>query len=172
MFVGLRKFDYAIQMGFFEWALVLLVWITNYLNILLLELKISVPKGNNANEWRLWVRQCGILLHLHEDVYILIYFITLQQPEYILMINFKFFAFINTGDSRGTFSCTKKGCKYARRVNRVLTKNRGNTRTSLLHEIDSSLVLAKGFLLRRGTWGDKYKQDLYLTSIPNIYMCI
>ncbi|CAG9832704.1 unnamed protein product [Diabrotica balteata] len=42
--------------------------------------------------------------------------------------------------------------KQARRVNRALSKNRGQIKSSLLHEIDDSLSLAKGFLLQTGLW--------------------
>lgn len=47
--------------------------------------------------------------------------------------------------------------KEARRINRALSKNRPNTtNSSLLHEIDAALILAKGFLFAntiRGLWG-------------------
>ncbi|XP_066153221.1 uncharacterized protein CAP isoform X4 [Euwallacea fornicatus] len=49
--------------------------------------------------------------------------------------------------------CDKKCCKEARRVYRALAKNRRSKSYSLLHEIDASLTLAKGFLLaNRGIW--------------------
>lgn len=55
--------------------------------------------------------------------------------------------------------CLGKGrcCKDARRVHRALSKKRWQTRASLLHEIDSSLVLAKGFLLKQGWLTNKLK---------------
>ncbi|XP_048524023.1 uncharacterized protein LOC109542836 isoform X5 [Dendroctonus ponderosae] len=49
--------------------------------------------------------------------------------------------------------CDRKCCKEARRVYRALAKNKTYKSYSLLHEIDASLNLAKGFLFKRkGIW--------------------
>lgn len=49
----------------------------------------------------------------------------------------------------GNCACRRKYNKEAKRVNRVLGKKRAQP-NSLLHEIDSNLILARGFLLCRG----------------------
>ncbi|RZC36576.1 Retinal domain containing protein, partial [Asbolus verrucosus] len=59
----------------------------------------------------------------------------------------------------GRYKCRRKCCKEARRINRALSKNRPQDNSSLLHEIDSALVLAKGFLLCGGVWSPGQKQD-------------
>ncbi|CAH1381085.1 unnamed protein product [Tenebrio molitor] len=56
----------------------------------------------------------------------------------------------------------EKCCKEARRINRALSKNRPQNNDSLLHEIDSALVFAKGFLLCRGVWSPGQKQEFKL----------
>ncbi|XP_076258700.1 cbl-associated protein isoform X5 [Rhynchophorus ferrugineus] len=48
--------------------------------------------------------------------------------------------------------CDKKCCKEARRIYRVLARNRAKKQYSLLHEIDASLTIAKGFLFGKGIW--------------------
>lgn len=50
----------------------------------------------------------------------------------------------------GNTGFTRK-CKEARRVSRALSKNRHRDNGTLLHEIDSALTLAKGFLFNRGS---------------------
>ncbi|KAF5287124.1 hypothetical protein FQA39_LY16047 [Lamprigera yunnana] len=60
---------------------------------------------------------------------------------------------------------TDEGCtrarKEARRINRVLSRNRHQISSSLLHEIDSNLIISRGFLFRKGVWspGQKHSED-------------
>ncbi|XP_044757363.1 uncharacterized protein LOC123315648 isoform X4 [Coccinella septempunctata] len=56
--------------------------------------------------------------------------------------------------------CRNKYCKDARRINRVLQRNRYKRNISLLHEIDAELDIAKGFLLGKGIWSPGQKQEL------------
>ncbi|XP_045469555.1 uncharacterized protein LOC123677109 isoform X6 [Harmonia axyridis] len=55
--------------------------------------------------------------------------------------------------------CRNKYCKEARRVNRVLQRNRHKSNSSLLHEIDAALNIAKGFLLNTGVWSPGQRQE-------------
>ncbi|XP_031340840.1 uncharacterized protein LOC116168956 isoform X4 [Photinus pyralis] len=50
-----------------------------------------------------------------------------------------------------------KSSKEARRINRVLSRNRQQISGSLLHEIDSDLILSRGFLLKQGVWSPGQK---------------
>nr|CAI5849710.1 unnamed protein product [Callosobruchus analis] len=55
--------------------------------------------------------------------------------------------------------CKMTNRKDAKRINRALSRNRGHRSSNLLHEIDSELVIAKGFLLRRGVWSPGQHQE-------------
>lgn len=64
--------------------------------------------------------------------------------------------------------CRNKYCKEARRINRVLQRNRHKSCPSLLHEIDAELVIARGFLLGKGLCISIEINDRYDVVLLNI----
>lgn len=84
-------------------------------------------------------------------------FIIMQLDSCKTNITFeKIYKIYNLGVGKCT--CRRKCCKEARRISRALSKNRTQrNNTSLLHEIDACLVMAKGFLFGiRGLFGSIY----------------
>ncbi|KAK4883307.1 hypothetical protein RN001_006626, partial [Aquatica leii] len=59
-----------------------------------------------------------------------------------------------------SMGCTR-AYKEACRINRVLSRNRRQISSSLLHEIDSDLIISRGFLFGKGVWspGQRYTEE-------------